>query len=309
VGVVDLMGVLDTQIKRSKMKMSYKPLLAAAVSVVSLLAVSSSALAAAPTGIYRDFKYCPYTNANVNSCVYSKTTSGSFKLGNTTVPITSSTPLVLQGGYHGNDDGTEDWYNAVGADTLVKTPLKVPGGLIGLVDTGGWSGLLISLFNAAVASVNDVYATAELAGPVRFNLGNALLGTGEAVGLPVRIHLTNPFLGSNCYIGSTSNPVNLSLTTGTTSPPAGTAPITGVVGTTTFSSDFGVITQSGLSLVDNRFAVPAATDCGYLPLDKLLITAGVNLREGFPAAAGRNVAVLSGTTEVGSAANTAASVQ
>jgi hypothetical protein len=291
------------------MKMSFKPLVAAAVSVVSLLAVSSSAMAAAPTGEYRDFKYCPYTNTNVDSCVYSKTTSGSFKLGNATVPITSSTPLVLQGGYHVNDDGTENWYNAVGADTLVRTPLKVPGGLIGLVSTGGWSGLLISLFNAAVAAENNVYATAELVGPVRFNVANILLGTDEGVGLPVRIHLTNPFLGSNCYIGSSSNPVNLSLTTGTTSPPAGTAPITGAIGTTTFSPDFGVITQAGLNLVDNRFAVPAATDCGYLPLDKLLITAGVNLREGFPSAAGRNVAILGGSTELGNAANTAASVQ
>jgi hypothetical protein len=291
------------------MKKSFRPLLAAAVTTVGLLAASSSAMAAAPTGQYSDFKYCPYTNPNVTACVFSKTTSGSFKLGNATVPITSSTPLTLQGGVRDNNDGTETWYNAVGADTLVKTPLKVPGGLIGLVSTGGWSGLLISLFNAAVASVNDVYATAELVGPVRFNLGNVLTSTGEGVGLPVRVHLTNPFLGSNCYIGSSSNPVNLSLTTGTTRPPAGTAPITGVAGTTVFSDDFNVIYQNGVKLVDNRFAAPAATDCGYLLLDKLLITAGVNLREGLPSAAGRNVATLGGDTKTGDAVQTAASVR
>jgi hypothetical protein len=52
-------------------------------------------------------------------------------------------------------------------------------------------------------------------------------------------------------------------------------------------------------LVDNTFAVPAATGCGFLPLNKLLITAGVNLKEGLPAAAGVNKADL-GTANLAS---------
>jgi len=217
------------------MKKSLRSVAAVAVGVVASLGFAGSAVAAAPTGDYADFKYCPYTNTSVVSCVYSKTTSGSFKLGNATVPITAATPVILQGGVGENPDGSTPFYNAVGADTLSKTPLKVPGGLIGLVDTGGFTGFLISLFNAAVASVNDVYATAELVGPVQFNLGNILGQTGTAVGLPVRVHLENPFLGSSCYIGSSSNPVRLNLTTGTTSPPPPNTPITGSPGTLSFN--------------------------------------------------------------------------
>lgn len=290
------------------MRTSVRSLFATAVVGVGVLAMSGSAVAAAPTGDYVDFKFCPYTNPAVQSCVYSKTTSGSFKLGNANVPITSATPVILQGGIGGFNGTESPWYNAVGADTLVKTPLKVPGGLIGLVDTGGFSGFLISLFNAAVASVNDVYATAELAGGVHFNLSNALNRSGTAVQLPIRVHLTNPFLGSNCYIGSTSHPVVLNLQTGTTSPPAPNTPISGTPGSQAFNDFFTVVTQVGIKLVDNSFAAPAASGCGYLPLDQLLITAAVNLKEGLPAAAGKNTAIQQGDTKLGGAADVAASV-
>lgn len=292
------------------MRKSLRPLVAAAVSV-GLLAISAgSAAAAAPTGDYANFKNCPYNNSAVLSCLYSVTNSGSFKLGNATVPITSSSPITFQGGFtvDGVTGGTT-FYNASGADTLSRTPLRVPGGLIGLVSTGGWSGVLIDLFNAAVASVNDVTATAELVGPARFDYLNFLFQSGTAVTLPIRIHLENPFLGPSCYIGSSSSPVTLRLTDGTTSPPAGTAPLTGTAGVLNSNSDGSVVTAAGVSLVDNTFSVPAASNCGYLLLDKLLITAGVNAREGLPAAAGRNSAILNGTTQIGDAAKTRASVR
>jgi hypothetical protein len=293
------------------MKLSLRPVLtAAALSVAAFTALSGSAMAAAPTGDYTDFKYCPYNNTAVTSCVYSKTTSGSFKLGNANVPITAATPIILQGGITGEGGaGPEPFVPAVGADTLSKTKLKVPGGLIGLVDTGGFTGALISLFNAAVASANDVYATAELVGPVQFSLSNVLNQTGTGVALPVRIHLENPFLGSGCYIGSSSNPVRLNLTTATTSPPPPNTPITGSPGFLTFNPDFTVITSTGVKLVDNSFAAPAATNCGFLLLDRLLITAAVNLKEGLPAAAGKNAAIQEGTTKLGDRAYVAASVQ
>jgi hypothetical protein len=292
------------------MKKSVRSLLATAVVGVAALGFAGSAAAVAPTGDYTNFKYCPYTNPAVASCVYSKITSGSFKLGNANVPITAATPIILQGGI-----GQETYpngapfYPAVGADSLSKTRLKVPGGLIGLVDTGGFTGFLISLFNAAVASVNDVYATAEPAGLPGF-YPTQLLFTQETPGLklPVRVHLENPFLGSNCYIGSTSNPVRLTFTTGTTAPPPPNTPISGSVGDLSFNADFTVATAANMKLVDNSFSAPAATGCGFLPLDMLLITAAVNLKEGLPAAAGKNAAIQQGTSQVGEAAATAASV-
>lgn len=291
-----------------RIRMSLRPAIAAAVAV-GAMAMSSSAMAAAPTGDYAPFKYCPYQNTAPFSCVLSKTTAGSFKLGNATVPIPSGTTLTLQGAF-GYSTGF-DWYNAGnGGQTLVPTALKVPGGLIGLVNTGGWSGVLIDLFNAAVASVNDVYATAELAGSIQFNYLNFIFGNSDpAIVLPIKVHLENPFLGSGCYIGSNSNPVRLRLTTGTTVPPAGTSPITGSSGTITTNGDGSITTVSGVSLVDNAFSVPAASNCGYLLLDKLLITAGVNLKEGLPSAAGKNVAILNGTTYLAARQSVADSVQ
>jgi hypothetical protein len=266
-------------------------------------------MAAGPTGEYAKFQYCPYTNPAVEGCIYSTTTSGQFKLGNANVPITASTPILLQGGVGGSDAGGNSvFYSAVGAETLSKTKLKVPGGLIGLVDTGGFSGFLISLFNAAVASVNDVYATAEVAGTIKFNSGAFLGGNAPAFELPVKIKLDNPFLGSSCYIGSSSNPVRLKLITGTTAPPAPNTPISGSVGNVSVGGGGGIFQFLNNKLVDNSFAAPAATNCGFLPLDKLVITAAVNLKEGLPAAAGKNTAILQGDTYLGFQAAVVASI-
>jgi hypothetical protein len=292
-----------------RIRMSFRPVVAAAVSV-GALAITSSAMAAAPTGDFVPFKYCPYQNTAVQTCLKNTTTSGSFKLGNATVPITSSTPTVLQGGYSFNNDGTTTFFNAAnGGSTLVSSPLKVPGGLLGLVSTGGFSGILIDLFNAAVASVNDVYATAELAGPVQFDYINYLIADGPAVTLPIKVHLTNPFLGSGCYIGSNSNPITLRLTLGTTNPPAPNTPISGSPGDP-FTNAAGTYRAApNTRLVDNSFAVPAANNCGFLVLDKIVITAAVNLKEGLPSAAGKNTAILQGTAETGDRGAVAASVQ
>jgi hypothetical protein len=291
------------------MRISLRPLIAAVMVAGVLGVVASSASAAAPTGDYVNFKYCPYNNAAVASCLYSKVTSGSFKLGNANVPITAATPIIFQGGFT-VDENTflTTFYPAVGADSLVKQPIKVPGGLIGLVDTGGFSGFLISLFNAAVASVNDVYATAELAGPAKFDFLNYLIGSGTTLELPLRIHLTNPFLGSNCYIGSSSTPVRLKLTIGTTAPPPPNTPITGDFGVLTQNNDLTFNTSNGAKLVDNAFSVPAASNCGYLLPDMLLITAAVNLKEGLPSAAGKNTAIMQGLVSNGTRTAVQASV-
>lgn len=287
------------------MKKSLRPL-AAAVMAVGVAALSaSSAVASAPTGEFAQFKYCPYQNAAVNQCVLSTTTSGSFKLGNATVPINKT--LTFQGGISvDGDTGASVFYDAAnGGTTLSRTGLDVPGGLLGLVNPGGFFGILEQAFENAVRSANGVTATAELVGPAQFNLLPFLTNSGTAVVLPIRVHLENPFLGPNCYIGSASRPVTLRLTTGSTST---TPPLVGSGGTPSTTPDGLVATETGVKLVDNTFSVPAASDCGYLPLDKLLITAAVNAREGLPAASG-NVAILQGTSQLGDADGVRASVR
>jgi hypothetical protein len=261
------------------------------------LAFAGASSAATPTGDYAQFNHCPVSTANVTSCLFSQVTSGSFKIGTKTVPINKT--ITLQGGI-GSDPVTFQTFfvPAVGADSLSKTPLDVPGGLLGIMQGSGFTGLLLAAFEAAIHGVNGVTATAEAAGLPTINVLNFALGTGTALILPVRIHLENPFLGSGCYIGSTTTPVNIVLTTGTSTPPAGYTPLVGSPGVTEFLNDGDLVTSTGFKLVGNSFSVPAASNCGFLPLDKLLITAAVNAQEGLPAAAGVSQAIQQGNQKL-----------
>jgi hypothetical protein len=267
----------------------------AAASMASL-ALAASASAGPPTGDYAQFNHCPQADPTVTSCLYSEVTSGSFQLGTSNVPINKK--IVLQGGIGSDPDYNIFFVNAVGADTLSKTGLDVPGGLLGIMQGSGFTGALLAAFEAAIHSANGVTATAELVGPVQINLINFIIASGTALTLPVRIHLENPFLGSSCYIGSSTTPVNLTMTTGTTAPPGPNTPITGNPGTTVFSPDGNLTTVTGFKLVNNSFSVPAASGCGYWPFVSL-ITAAVNLKEALPSPAGKNSAVFNGMQKLG----------
>lgn len=280
-------------------------LLSSAVAVGALGAVFASPASALPVGQYAPFVQCPVANAAVNQCIYSETTSGSFKLGNTTVPIPATKKIVLQGGVIASFDPVtgfeiDQWVNAKNGVTLSKTPLEVPGGLLGIMDASGFGGLLLDLFEAAIHGVNGVQATAELVGPVEYNFTNFASASGQAIKLPVRIKLDNPFLGSGCYIGSSSSPVNLSLTTGTTSPPPGNTPLTGDIGSVDYLDGGNLLAVTNNKLVGNTFSVPRASGCGSI-LFRLLINAAVDLKVGLPAASGKSAAILQGNLKAGNA--------
>ncbi|MFA4929493.1 MAG: hypothetical protein WC558_13325 [Patulibacter sp.] len=267
-----------------------------AVTAAAAVGMASSA-SAAPTGIHAEFKHCPYTNVNVSQCINSVINGGEIKLGNSAVPIPSSKKIVLQGGVI-QDGTTSTWVDAVGADTLSKTPLDVPGGLISTVSSNWFFGPLLDAFNWAISFANGVTATAEKAGPVQFSFGNLLFASGTAIELPVRVKLNNAFLGNNCYVGTTANPVRFRLTTGTTTQ----APtLTGSPGTLGFSDDFSVTYVSGLSLVDSAFTAPKAENCGSTVLDRWLVTLAVNAKIGLPATAGQSRAIMNGKASVGGA--------
>lgn len=276
-----------------------------AVTAAAAMGMATSANAADPTGDYANFKYCPYTNTTVTTCVYSDTNGGAIKLGNSNVPIPSSKHLILQGGIAVGQTTTTPWYNAVGGPTLSPTSLDVPGGLVSMVSSNWFFGPLLDAFNSAISSFNGVTATAELVGPVKFSLGNILNSSGTGVELPLRIKLSNPFLGNDCYIGSAGTPVTFKLTTGTTAPPAGVTPKTGAPGTLSFINT--VVLLNGTSLVDNTFAVPAATGCGSTFIDRPLVTFAVNAKVGLPAAAGVNSATLNGGSKIAARTEVAAS--
>ena len=114
------------------------------------------------------------------------------------------------------------------------------------------------------------------------------------------LELENPLLGKECYIGSSTEPVVLKLTTGTTKPPPPNKPITGKPGEFTSRAEGRILVIKHNSLVDNVFAVPAAKGCGGKVFESL-IDPIVNAKLGLPSPAGNNTAILNGTLEQTSA--------
>lgn len=246
------------------------------VGAVALAAALTALGAPAPAlaGLQHEFSVfsdCPVNAPDVSTCVYSKVTGGEFTLGSKTVEITK--PVVLQGGIV---NGSPKLVPAADGNTLSKTPLTVPGGLVGVEGVGG-----------------EVTATAELAGTVELSAIDLLDGKGTAASLPLKVKLDNQALGEACYIASDSEPIEVELTTGTTSPPEPNKPITGNPGHFAVVNGIQVIT--GNSLVGNAFSVPGANGCGGLL--SVAVDPAVDLSAGLPAAAGKNTAIMNGTIE------------
>jgi hypothetical protein len=264
------------------------------VTVMSLLVLvlAPSALAVKDFAV---FSQCPTKNPAVILCFFAETTSGEFAIGGTKVPIKKT--LVFQGGSTLNEEtGAETFVGAANGETLSKTPLTVPGGLLGVVAPESLPKFLQDIINKLVSEgLDEVTATAELVGNPGISRANLLFQEGVALSLPVRVHLSNTFLGSACYIGSKAAPVTFNLTTGTTSPPPPNKPITGVVGEVEFRDEFQDVIITGNKLVDNAFSVPTASGCGGLLA--LLINPAVNLKLGLPSESGHNTAILEGSLQ------------
>jgi hypothetical protein len=269
-----------------------------ALTVVAV-ALGGPAAQAAPKGEWAVFADCPTANPELAGCLVSRVESGEITLGNSTVPIKNT--QTLQGGFTENEEtGEQHFVGAADGNTLSKTPQPVPGGLAGLIKCNEISNLLLRLscelvFQNGLTGVN---AVTELAGPassIGLNENHLLTEMGTALTLPVKVKLENPFLGSECYIGSNASPLTLNLTTGTTSPPPPNKPIKGTLGSATARAEARILVISGTHLVDNAFAAPGVNGCGGLlaaVLDPL-----IDAKLGLPAAAGKNTAILIGTEE------------
>jgi hypothetical protein len=248
---------------------------------------------ATPKGAFAVFAQCPVKAAEVDACLYSPTTSGYIKIGKQEVPIVNK--QVLQGGLLENEPSyVKPLSAALNGETLTKTAQKVPGGLAGLVECDKISNfiervLCEGFFENGLTGVNAVTELAAPASSVVLNSAYEQLGEGTALTLPVKVKLENPLLGSECYIGSTKEPIKIELTTGAT-----TGGPTGKPGTKTTKEEGKIAVISGVSLVSNTFTAPKATGCGLLGiLDGIL-----DEKLGLPAASGKNTAVLNGSVEI-----------
>ena len=283
-------------------------LMVASVVPLAALAFASSAQAAL-TGILLPFAQCPTSTPGIELCLNAQTKTGQFTIGSTTVPINKT--ITLQGGAvpTGNPANTGEYFLVPAKDgnSLSKTELNVPGGLTNLVNCTEikGEGLLEKAERATCKSIFEnkltgVTATTELVAnahnPAILDLTALLTTEGTALTLPVRVHLNNPLLGSGCYIGSESHPIQLHLTDGTTSPPLPNKPISGAVGTPVVEQEgeISVLAIQENSLVDNSFSAPVAEGCGGI--FAFLIDPILDSKIGLPSAAGHNTAVLTGTT-------------
>jgi hypothetical protein len=265
-----------------------------AMVAVGAVACGSAASAFAHEGDFAKFNYCPSTTPGVFKCLDSVTYGGSIVLGKKTTPIVN--PVTLQGGFtEENSEGVSSFFAAGnGGETLTKTPQPVPGGLVGIVPPESAPPLVkLALKLVLENGFTGVNATLELAEPaseIKLNEYALLVGEGVTLKLPVMIHLENPFLGSSCYVGSSSEPIIWNLTSGLTSPPAPYAGITGKAGFPLVKDNYEIAEVTENELVENNWAAPKATGCGGIL--SALVDPIIDATVGLPAGAGVNAARL-----------------
>jgi hypothetical protein len=270
--------------------------------IVALLCLPAGAFG--HTGVWAKFNNCPSTNPSVWKCLYSVTNGGEIVLGKKKTPIVNK--VTLQGGYTEEDaSGNSSFIAATNGETLSKTPQPVPGGLLGIVPPES-SPPLVKLLSKFFFENNltGVNATLELAKPaseIVLNEFNLVVGENTALKLPVKVHLENPFLGSSCYVGSSSSPLIWNLTTGTTNPKLPNKAITGKPGFIELKEEFELAELTENELVENNWSAPEATGCGGIL--SFLVDPVIDSMLGLPAAQGTNTALLKNTIDVATRAS------
>jgi hypothetical protein len=280
--------------------------LVGAMLVIAIAALAFAGSASAKlTGEFKKFEQCPYTNAEVRKCLYSPTIGGEVVLGSKKVPIVNE--AYLQGGFSKPVEGFSKFFAAKNGITLSKAGQPVPGGLAGLVNCKEISNFLLRVscevtFENGLTGLNSTLELARPASEIRISENHLAEEEGVALKLPIKVRLENPFLGSECYVGSSGSPIWWELTTGTTAPPAPNKPITGSGGELELFEEGSILQLSKAVLVDNAWAAPGANGCGGL--FSFILDPIVNSSAGLPSAAGKNTAILKNTINVASSSAT-----
>jgi hypothetical protein len=272
-------------------KTTRRVVLGLTAAVAALGPLGANAGAAPLNGPFGPFDRCPADDAVMlaaaagqDACVAADSPSGTFTIGSTTT-TTGRTNLQIGVGGNAVVPGTNG--------SLVAAPADVPGGLLGLMCPSTIP-IVSGLCQQATSNdLNRVTATVEGAGaPSNVNIGGGLVTGVRIITLPVKLHLQNPLLGSNCYIGSDSDPIVLQPQTTDLSNAHITFQNIDLDGTPNARGVLDVITVAGATQGDDSFAVPAASGCGPLGL----ASAAVNRKQGLPSPAGSNSVLLDDAT-------------
>lgn len=266
-----------------------------------LLSASPAASAVTLNGDWAPFTRCPVDNATmlaatgnatVASCVAANSPSGTFTIGNTTTPTGTSN---LQFGLLENNKTSPSTFTAIApaGGALVAAPAQVPGGVLGLMCPSDIPVVTALCVQAENNSLNAVTAVVEPAGaPSDLNIAAEFQVGKPIVSLPVKLHLINPLLGSNCYLGSDSNPIVLK-PANLAKPTFGQGELFDANGTPDPNGVLQSIVLRG-NEGDSSFAVPGASGCGGLA--SLFVDPAINLKLGLPSPAGKNSVVLKKVT-------------
>jgi hypothetical protein len=223
----------------------------AGMSLVGMAAAASAAPAQAgqiPTA--QTFSECPIGagifppssgNSRVDICVYGVAQEGTIDIGG--LDTTFAGPGVVQGGSGLLGRGLT-WADAVDGQSYTAPKQLLAMSVENLI--GNPSGI-------TPPPNSQVWVESAQAGQMAFGLANG----GIVTQVPLSFHLVNSLLGGNCYVGTTSDPIVLNLTTGTS------GALTGSLGIADPYGNFaGGLYTVDTEVVDNQFTVPAATGCG-----------------------------------------------
>lgn len=277
---------------RARMAAAFAAFVTAAVLIPQSAASASIHQSVRLNGDWAPFNRCPVGNTamlqtdGVNKiplCVASSSPSATIKIGNM-APSTSQSDL--QFGLVESSAGFAVVSPQQGA--VQSAPVSQPGGLSAMICPGSKPSVKqICRVLAGSKKLNKVIATLKSAGnPSNFSLAAGLSSGIPIVTLPVKIHLQNPFLGSNCYVGTNANPIVLH-PENATNPALNSESFDGD-GTPDPAGVMFALFSTGGTQQDTSFSVPAATGCG--PGGTL--DAPMNLAGGLPSASGNNSLVL-----------------
>lgn len=260
-----------------------------------------------PKGIYAPFINCPLNNPMMHevmdtngggfaACTAGLATGGSIKIGNIITPVVEN--VDVQFGFF-IPPGDTNFFPAPAVPPLAGTPAilstkpdPLPETLTQALGCPSSNTTVENLCQQAQAKggqYNQVSALAQEAGQIsNFNL----LSWTQ----PVKFHLINPLLGSNCYIGSDELPIvlNPSLSLG----PGGSLqqendPVPAV------HPDTFVLALTGAVASDSTFSAPGVTGCGPGGVANVAVDDALNASSGLPAASGTNSLTLTGNFYIG----------
>ncbi|MFG2090910.1 hypothetical protein, partial [Spirillospora sp. NPDC048824] len=224
---------------RFRRRSSRLALPAVAAAALLTFGMASSASAANPDPIPEsfDFSDCPTLPEGASPlysrCFVGVVTSGTFKVGNFDQAIEEPIRITYATTFNLDTFESKTVFGGIDSPKMLVQP---------------------GLFGDPLLSA--VYAKVEYAGSFEMPVSSDFV-----INIGLKVRLINPFLGSHCTVGTNDNPINVSLTTGTTSPPAPNTPITGESISIVRSDPPPEVLQA--KHVGNSFAVPGAKGCVF----------------------------------------------